>query len=100
MTPFRLTTQASQDLIDIGEFTEQRWGKMQRNHYLEAIDDAMYRIAESHGIGTEREDLASGYCAFPIRRHFIFYRLGPDCVVEIIRVLHQSRNVPSQLLSD
>jgi plasmid stabilization system protein ParE len=34
------------------------------------------------------------------KKHFIFYRLGPDCVVEIIRVLHQSRNVPSHLLTD
>ena len=88
------------DLIEIGEFTEQRWGKKQRNLYLETIDDALHRIAESPGIGTEREDLASGYCAFPIGRHFIFYRLGPDCVVEVIRVLHQSRNVPSHLPTD
>jgi toxin ParE1/3/4 len=72
--PFRLTIRASRDLIEIGEFTEQRWGKKQRNHYLEAIDDAMHRIALSPGIGIEREDLASGYYTFPIRRHFIFYR--------------------------
>lgn len=88
------------DLIEIGEFTEHRWGKKQRNHYLEAIDDAMHRIAENPGIGTEREDLMRGYCSFPIRRHFIFYRLGPDCVVEIIRILHQSRNTPPHLILD
>ena len=88
------------DLIEIGEFTEQRWGVKQRNNYLETIDDAMCRIAESPGIGTKREDVASGYCAFPIRRHFIFYRLAPDSVVEIIRILHQARNVPPHILSD
>ena len=64
MTPFRLTDRAGMDLIEIGAFTEQRWGRKQRNHYLAAIDKALHQIAEHPAIGSAREDLGKGYLRF------------------------------------
>jgi toxin ParE1/3/4 len=49
-------------------------------------------IAESPYIGREREELAPGIRSFPAGRYLIFYRPIADGI-EIVRVLHGSRDV-------
>jgi toxin ParE1/3/4 len=40
MTLFHLSKEAKNDLCPIALFTENRWGKAQRNLYIEQLDEA------------------------------------------------------------
>lgn len=43
---FHLTTEARKDLVAIAKYTEQNWGKEQRNKYLERIDSTFHIISK------------------------------------------------------
>jgi len=47
MPPFLLTSAARKDIIDIGRFTSEKWGKRQRNKYLKQLDDAFRQLPGS-----------------------------------------------------
>ena len=59
---------------------------------LDGLRDAMRRIADTPGIGRLREDLADEPLRFlPVWSYLVVYR--PTSPVEIVRVLHGSRDV-------
>lgn len=93
MKPFALTQKAKADLRGIAIYTEQRWGKGQRNMYLKQLDDAFWLLAKSPEAGKSCDDIRAGYRKFPQGSHVIFYRNGTDCPVEIVRILHESMDV-------
>ena len=45
MTGFVLTNQALSDLKAIGIYTQNTWGKLQRDRYLTALDKAFHALA-------------------------------------------------------
>jgi toxin ParE1/3/4 len=51
MTPFKLRAKAKVDLKDIALYTDNRWGREQRNLYLKQFDDTFHAIAETPSIG-------------------------------------------------
>ena len=50
------------------------------------------QLAEMPKMGRKRDDLAKGLRSFPVEKYIIFYRLAKDDI-EIVRVLHGSRNI-------
>lgn len=96
MTFFRVTRKALEDLKIIGSYTAKEWGLSQRNHYLKQLDDCFSLLADDPGLGTYCDDIATGYYKFPQGSHVVFYKLDPDGVVEIIRVLHKAMDVGKQ----
>lgn len=97
MKPFVLTNQAKADLRAIALFTEQSWGKEQRNLYVKQFDDAFHLLATSPLAGKDCSYLRAGYRKFPQGSHIIFYKTGTASVIEIIRILHKSMDVDSRL---
>ena len=55
-------------------------------------------LAQFPNMGKQRNDLAFGVRSFPVKPYIIFYRNSPD-QLEIIRVLHQSRDIKHQFES-
>lgn len=100
MKPFALTRKAVSDLQSIARYTEQRWGREQRNGYLRQLDGAFHLLAQSPHAGKACDDIRSGYRKFPQGSHVIFYRSGDDCRIEVIRILHRSMDVESVLSSE
>jgi toxin ParE1/3/4 len=98
MPRFRIKATARADLKGIAKFTEQTWGREQRNSYLTELDQAFHRLADNSELGQSCDHIRSGYRVFPIRSHLIFYKLASDQTPEIIRVLHKRMNVSSRLL--
>ena len=88
--PYRITVAARADLLDIGRYTQKRWGVEQWRKYLAHLQTAFSRVAEHPQLGTPCPEIRRGYLQLFVARHRVFYRLGDDGVVEIIRVLHQS----------
>jgi len=93
MKPFQLTNKAKSDLKQISIFTERRWGRDQRNHYLKQFDDAFHLLADAPSAGMECRYIKKGYRKFPQGSHVIFYKAGSECKIEIIRILHKHMDI-------
>ena len=94
---YRLSASAQADLLEIGRFTQQRWGREQRLRYLGQLEIALDRLARHPEMGAPCDSIHAGYRAYSVGRHRVFYRLGPDSTVEVIRILHQAMS--DQLLT-
>lgn len=97
MRPFLLTAAARKDIIDIGHFTAEKWGKRQRDKYLKQLDDAFKLLSRQPDIGRDAEDIKPGYKKFSQGSHVIFYRSGTESKIIVIRILHNSMDVDRHL---
>lgn len=96
MPTFRLSAQARADLQDIGRYTQEVWGREQRNRYLSRLDEAFHLLAREPDRGRSCDEIRPGYRKHHQGRHVIFYRQsGQD--IEIIRILHERMDVESRL---
>jgi toxin ParE1/3/4 len=96
---FRLTVKAKSDLKAIAIFTEQRWGKDQRNLYIKHMDDAFRRLTDAPMTGAACDYIKSSYRKSPQGSHVIFYRMDGDNCIEIVRILHKSMDVESKFIN-
>ena len=60
MSTFTLTLRAKSDLKFIAKFTEDRWGRVQRNIYIKQFDEAFHMLAGPHQWGKTVTLLRSG----------------------------------------
>ena len=51
MAKYRITRRAEDDLKNIGRYTQQHWGKAQRNVYLKNLENRFNWLAESPSYG-------------------------------------------------
>jgi toxin ParE1/3/4 len=72
---FDLTPLALADLKEIGRYTEDRWGRLQRDRYLNQLDGAFRKIATNPSLGRKRDDLRAGYRSCVRNQHVVFYRI-------------------------
>jgi toxin ParE1/3/4 len=92
MSSFRLTELAKQDLRSIGRYSQETWGREQRNIYLSKLDAAFHLLAREPQRGLACDDIRDGYRKYHIGRHLIFYRESSEGI-EIIRILHDRMDV-------
>lgn len=97
MHPYLLTAAARKDLIDIGRFTSEKWGKRQRDKYLKQLDDAFKLLARQPEIGRDADNIKPGYKKFSQGSHIIFYRTGTESKIVVIRIPHYSMDVDQHL---
>ncbi len=92
MTQTTFTNEARADLTDIADYTENEWGKDQRNTYLRELDSFFHKILDTPHLGRHRIDIKEGIFSRLHQQHVIFYQLNNNALV-ILRVLHQSRDI-------
>ncbi len=83
--------QAEQDLLDIWLYIAED-NMDNADCFLDKINDTVQRLAEFKDIGTERSELAHKLFCFPLDRYVLYYR-KMDAGIELVRVLHSSRDV-------
>ncbi len=93
MIPFKLTAKAKADLKNIGEYTETKWGRQQRNIYLKQLDDMFHTLSKAPELGANCDFIKPSYRKFPQGSHVIFYKIASTSKIEIIRVLHKRMDV-------
>ena len=71
MPGFRVTPRAQEDLKNIGRYTEQQWGRHQRNIYLKALAQRFYWLVENPQLGKHRTDVPEGNYSFPQGEHLV-----------------------------
>ena len=97
MRPYLLTVAARKDLIDIGHFTTEKWGKRQRDKYLKQFDYTFKLLSRQPAIGRDASDIKPGYKKYNQGSHVIFYRAGTESHIVVIRILHNSMDVEQHL---
>lgn len=93
MELFQLSKDAKSDLRAIALFTQNRWGKAQRNLYIKQLDDAFRLLSENVSAGIACDNVRAGYRKFPQGSHIIFYKPIAAGGVLIVRILHKNMDV-------
>lgn len=89
MSKYVLSTGAQADLIDIRQYTLDKWGKVQWKSYFSELKSTMILLAENPAIGAKTLDLGDNYFRFPLKHHVIYYIQQPTQIV-IVAVLGKS----------
>lgn len=89
MSSFALTNQAKQDLKNIARYTQEHWGREQRNHYLKTFDETFGLLASKPLLGRDCSHLGQSYQKFPVGSHIIFYKQSSSSLILIVRILHK-----------
>ncbi|WP_422082017.1 type II toxin-antitoxin system RelE/ParE family toxin [Ulvibacterium sp.] len=87
-----LSQEADNDIEDIFEYGEYRFGNPQAIEYLLGLNDHLKAIAKNPDIGKERKEIKDGLFSFPYMSHIIFYR-KMNGYIRIIRVLYGGRDL-------
>ena len=97
MQLFQLSKEAKNDLRSIAVFTENRWGRAQRNFYIKQLDEAFLMLAQSPDLGISCDFIRKGYKKFPQGSHIIFYKHSTSANILVVRILNKSMDYDSQL---
>ena len=97
MSSFELTRSAQADLKSIAKFTQERWGVRQRNTYLREIDQVFRALAKNPVMGRACDEVREGYRKFPHGSHVIYYRQDDTDLLLVVRILHMTMDVDSQI---
>lgn len=97
MPTFTLTTMAKADLKEIGHYTQNRWGREQRDQYLTMLDVSFQQLAANPLKGKDCSDIRIGYRKLNVGSHVIFYRQTLTGTIEIVRVLHGHMDIETRL---
>ena len=97
MKGFDLTRSAQADLKAIARFTQERWGVRQRNSYLKEIDQVFNALAKNPMMGRACDEVREGYRKLPHGSHVIYYKQQEADLVLVVRILHISMDVDSQI---
>lgn len=92
MKQYRVTPRARDDLRNIALYSQQQWGRAQRNKYLKLLEQRFEWIVEHPLLGKSRSDIGVGYYSCLQGEHVVFYRINGD-TIEIIGVLHQEMDI-------
>lgn len=98
MARYHLSELALADLDQIWEFIAQDNPAAARN-IISRILDACDKLAEFPGMGAACEELTVRMRSYPVKPYLIFY-FPRDGGVDVARVIHSARNLPSQFSDD
>lgn len=97
MPTIKRTAQAEEDLIDIWLYIAHDDVRA-ADRVLDDIEEKLLLLADQPGLGPARSDIAPELRYSPVRRYLILYRQITDGI-EIVRVVHGARDVPT-LMAD
>jgi toxin ParE1/3/4 len=80
MSRYRITPKAQDDLRNIGRYTQQQWGRAQRNEYLKKLEKRFVWLAQQPEFGKHRPEVGDSYYSFPESQQVVFYLINPDCI--------------------
>jgi toxin ParE1/3/4 len=92
-----LSPAARADLEQIWEYSSERWDDDQVEDYLREIQRAIERVVSHPTIGRACDDVRPGDRQHAVGSHTLYYRIGSDDVIDVIRVLHQRMDADRHL---
>lgn len=104
----RLAAAAEQDFREIVRWTVVNFGRIQARAYASTLSNALHDLAHGPSIigSRQREDIGPGIHTLHVARkgrqgrHLVVFRVTPspgEQVVEVLRLLHDSMDLPRHL---
>lgn len=91
--------EAETDLIEIWRYLAPETSAEFADRQLRSLENAANRLSEWPLAGRTREELAANLRSIVCEPYVIFYRVA-DATVQIVRVIHGRRDLPTILFSD
>jgi toxin ParE1/3/4 len=92
-----ITPAAKADLREIERYTAEKWGEKQASIYLEKVAIAGDRLVQNPTLlGRPRFEIRQGYYSYHFEKHLFIFRITDESI-QIVRVLHQSMDLPRHL---
>lgn len=88
MPGYRFSRLARLDLIEIAEYTLDRWGLGQTERYVDGLEDCFKRLVQNPKMGRVFDSIRAGYMRMEHEKHVVIYRVDASEVF-ICRILHQ-----------
>ncbi len=96
---YRVTPRAQQDLEEIWLYSLRQWSSAQADSYVSDVLAACQGLVTGEKIGVNAHALRAGYRKYLCGSHSIYYRISGS-YLDVIRILHQSRDVDAHLLGE
>ncbi len=92
MTDYRVTLEAKEDLIQIWNFTDEKWGTAQADRYVEGLESCFASLDElpTHGCRDLVLETQSDVRFYRYQSHYVFFRNVPGRV-EILTIIYTGR---------
>ena len=97
MSRYLLSPAARIDLEQIWDYTRHRWDVQQADEYLRELQRAIELAAENPRIGRACDEIRPGYRKLAAGSHTLYYRVTPDGIIDVVRILHQRMDVDRHL---
>lgn len=97
MAKYRITRLAQNDLQSIWDYTVQEWSVSQAEKYIDGLLSCFDAIADGSMSTRAVDHIRQGYKKAAYGRHLVFFRIGTDQIIEVIRVLHANMDVENRL---
>ncbi len=94
---YRISELAIGDLEKIWLYTFKNWSLEQADRYHNLLLDEIEFISCNFKLGKNMEHIRTGYRMSKMKSHLIFYKMGKNDVIEIIRILHQQMDIEKRL---
>ena len=94
---YRISEKAVEDLENIWVYTFEKWSPDQADRYYNLIINEIEFIAKNFNTGKAMDHIRKGYRASIVKSHLIFYRMGQNNVVDVIRIFHQRMDVENKI---
>lgn len=88
MTTPRFTPAARSDLLEIWDFTAERWDAAQADTDVHELYAAAVRVSERPDRGRPADHIRPGYRRYSIGSNLLFF-LAAEGGVTMVRILHQ-----------
>ena len=96
MESFRLLPQAESDLESIWLYSANNWGVDQAHSYLDGLVDIFQLLSDNPLMCREQSEFTPPVYIHHHAHHLIIFILS-DIGIDIVRVLHESMDIDTQL---
>lgn len=98
MKKYTLTRMAEKDIREIWKYTVENWGESQAFDYLNGLEMRLEELSEAPDtLGITRPDIKPNYMSCLYKSHIVFFIKRTNSI-EVIRVLHQSMDIPRRMM--
>lgn len=88
MAAYRLSRMAETDLLQIANYTLNRWGQDQAVSYIDGLEACCRQLLNNPELGRTCDHVRPGLRRMEYGRHVLFYRIEAGGII-VYRILHQ-----------
>lgn len=94
---YKIRDEAVIDLEKIWLYTFENWSVGQADRYYNLIISEIEFISDNFYAGKSMDHVREGYRASKVKSHLIFYKMGSENIVEVVRILHERMDIENRL---